>query len=114
MAESDREVVSVVEEDEEGSPEAEIGPEINKVEEIQVGEIPVPRPVMDNVKLNPPSCMQLTGNLADNWKWFKQRFNICLATSGAGGNDEEVKASIVLHIKKKMEKMLWTFIIAFS
>ncbi len=30
-------------------------------------------------KLNPPSPMQLVGNLADNWKRFKQRFNIYLA-----------------------------------
>lgn len=101
MADNDREDVSVVEEDEEDSPfiEAEIGPENDETEEIQTGEIPVPRPVvMDNIKLNPPSCMQLTGNLADNWKRFKQRFNIYLAASGAGGNDERVKASIFLHI----------------
>ena len=60
-------------------------------------EIPAPRrAVMD--KLSPPSCMQLTGNLADNWKRFKQRFNIYLAASGAGGEDEKLKASILLHV----------------
>ncbi len=33
-------------------------------------EVPVPRrTVMD--KLSPPTSMQLTGNLADNWKRFK-------------------------------------------
>ncbi len=49
-------------------------------------------------KLNPPSPMQLVGNLADNWKRFKQRFNIYFAASGAGGDDEKLKASIFLHV----------------
>lgn len=64
----------------------------------QVREILVPEvfPVMD--KLSPPTPMQLIGNLADNWKRFKQRFNIYLAASGAGGNDEKLKASIFLHV----------------
>jgi hypothetical protein len=42
--------------------------------------------------------MQLTGNLADNWKRFKQRFNIYLAASGSGGDDDKLKASIFLHV----------------
>jgi len=42
--------------------------------------------------------MQLVGNLAENWKRFKQRFNIYLAASGAGGDDERLKASISLHV----------------
>lgn len=42
--------------------------------------------------------MQLTGNLADNWKRFKQRFNIYLAASGAGSGDEKLKANILLHV----------------
>lgn len=52
--------------------------------------------VMD--KLSPPSSMQMTGNLADIWKRFKQRFNIYLAASGAGGDDEKLKAHILLHV----------------
>lgn len=40
-------------------------------------------------KVSPPSQMQSTGNLADNWKRFKQRFNIYLAASGVGGEDEK-------------------------
>lgn len=60
-------------------------------------EAPQPRrSVMD--KLSPPSCMQLTGNLADNWKRFKQRFNIYLAASGAGADDEKLQANIFLHV----------------
>lgn len=38
-------------------------------------EVPVPRRAVMN-RLSPPTSMQLTGNLADNWKRFKQRFNI--------------------------------------
>lgn len=49
-------------------------------------------------KLSPASSMHLTGNLADNWKRFKQRFNIYLAASGAGGDDEKLKAHIHLHV----------------
>lgn len=96
---ADQEDDSVVGEEEEHSPQVnvEIVPTNNEPEEIQVGEIPAPRRVVMD-KLNPPSCMQLTGNLADNWKRFKQRFNIYLAASGAGGNDEKLKASIFLHV----------------
>lgn len=63
-------------------------------------EIPVVIPVRHSImdKLNPPSCMQLTGNLADNWKRFKQRFNIYIAASGAESSDEKLKASIFLHV----------------
>lgn len=61
----------------------------------RAGEVPR-RAVME--RLSPPTSMQLTGNLADNWKWFKQRFNIYLAASGAGGEDEKLKAHILLHV----------------
>lgn len=54
------------------------------------------RAVMD--KLSPPSSMLLTGNLSENWKRFKQRFNIYLAASGAEGNNEKLKAHILLHV----------------
>ncbi|KAL7883911.1 hypothetical protein SRHO_G00015690 [Serrasalmus rhombeus] len=52
--------------------------------------------VMD--KLSPPSPMQFSGNLADNWKRFKQRFEIYLAASGAGQGDEKLQAQIFLHV----------------
>ena len=55
-----------------------------------------PTPVMD--KLGPPSPMQFSGNLADNWKRFKQRFEIYLAASGAGQGDEKLQAQIFLHV----------------
>lgn len=97
---ADNEIVGVVEEVEEHSPQVdvEIVPENNQLDVIQAVDVPVLGPVVVMDKLNPPSCMQLTGNLADNWKRFKQRLNIYLAASGAGGNDEKLKASIFLHI----------------
>ncbi|XP_061887621.1 uncharacterized protein K02A2.6-like isoform X2 [Entelurus aequoreus] len=49
-------------------------------------------------KLSPPSPMLLNANLADNWKRFKQRFNIYLAASGAGADNEKLKAHILLHV----------------
>lgn len=52
---------------------------------------------MDNL-LTPLSSMQFDGNLTENWKRFKQRFNIYLAASGAGGDDDNKKASILLHV----------------
>lgn len=55
----------------------------NNQQQERAGEVLIPRrSVME--RLSPPTSMQLTGNLADNWKWFKQRFNIYLAASGAG------------------------------
>ena len=58
--------------------------------------IPQRNTIMD--KLSPPTPMQFTGNLADNWKRFKQRFEIYLAASGIGGRDEKVQAQILLHV----------------
>lgn len=67
-------------------------------------------PVLLHGFLSPPTPTQLTGNLADNWKRFKQRFNIYLAASGAGG-DDKLKASIFCML---LERMHWTFTIAYS
>lgn len=41
----------------------------------RAGEVLVPRHTV-MTRLSPPTSMQWTGNLADNWKRFKQRFNI--------------------------------------
>lgn len=35
-------------------------------------------------KLSPPSPVQFSGNLADNWESFRQRFKMYLADSRAG------------------------------
>lgn len=55
------------------------------------------RPTAMN-KLRPPSPMWFSGNLADNWKRFKQSFEIYLAASGAGQGDEKLQTQIFLHV----------------
>ncbi|XP_020556682.2 uncharacterized protein K02A2.6 [Oryzias latipes] len=69
---------------------------VNNAQQQRTVDAQIPRLAMD--KLSPPTSMQLTGNLADNWKRFKQRFNIYLAASGAGNGDEKLKANILLHV----------------
>lgn len=52
------------------------------------------RPAVMDIK--PPSPMQFSGNLTDNWKRFKQRFEIYLTASGAGQGDVKLQAQIFL------------------
>ncbi len=40
----------------------------------------------------------LTGNIADNWKKFKQRFQIYLEASGASEKEDKTKACLFLHV----------------
>lgn len=49
-------------------------------------------------KLPPPSGLQMTGNLAENWKRFKQRFELYLTAVNADSKPDKVKSSIFLHI----------------
>ena len=49
-------------------------------------------------KLGPPSPMQFSGNLADNWKRFKRRFEMYLAASRAGQGNEKLQGQIFLHV----------------
>lgn len=48
--------------------------------------------------LPPPSPLELTGNVADNWKRFKQRFQLYLDATGASKKDEKQQTSLLLHI----------------
>ncbi|XP_067687858.1 uncharacterized protein [Haliotis asinina] len=47
-------------------------------------------------KLRPPSPLLLTGNLAENWRKFKQRFELFLTASDKDGKGDKVKSSIFL------------------
>uniref|UniRef100_A0A8C4RHI8 Gypsy retrotransposon integrase-like protein 1 n=1 Tax=Erpetoichthys calabaricus TaxID=27687 RepID=A0A8C4RHI8_ERPCA len=49
-------------------------------------------------KLQPPPSLQLSGNLAENWKRFKQRFEVYLAAIGADEKSDKMKTCILLHI----------------
>ena len=40
----------------------------------------------------------LDGNLAKNWKKFKQRFELYLEASGAADKEDKMKACLFLHV----------------
>jgi hypothetical protein len=50
---------------------------------------------MDQFK--PPSALNLEGNLSENWKRWKQRFELYMKATGTDEKDEEVKIAILLH-----------------
>lgn len=48
--------------------------------------------------LQPPPILQLTGNVAENWRKFKQRFQLYLTAIGADEESTKTKASVFLHV----------------
>lgn len=48
-------------------------------------------------QFKPPSQLILTGNLAENWRRWEQRFRLYMVASGAGAKEEGVKIAILLH-----------------
>ena len=49
-------------------------------------------------KLEPPKSLILTGNLAENWRSFKQQFEIYQIASGLDKKDGKVQATALLHV----------------
>ncbi|KAK2549090.1 hypothetical protein P5673_030459 [Acropora cervicornis] len=49
-------------------------------------------------KLQPPIALALTGNLAENWRQFKQQFKIYEIASGLARKDGKVRAMTLLHV----------------
>ncbi|KAL5021208.1 hypothetical protein ScPMuIL_000363 [Solemya velum] len=49
-------------------------------------------------KLSPPPQLNLTGNLAENWRRFKQQYEIYEAASGTDQRDERVRSMTFLHV----------------
>ena len=49
-------------------------------------------------KLQPPSALVLTGNLAENWRRFKQLFEIYEIASGLARKYGKVRAMTLLHV----------------
>ena len=47
-------------------------------------------------KLIPPPPLVLTGNLAENWRKFKQRFTLFVTATDKDGKSDKVKSSILL------------------
>ena len=48
--------------------------------------------------LNTPKAMTFTGNVADNWKRFKQRFELYRLASGAHIKDDNMQVPLLLHV----------------
>ncbi|CAI5671480.1 unnamed protein product [Oreochromis niloticus] len=48
--------------------------------------------------LHPPPILQLTGNVAENWRRFKQRFTLYLSAIGLDEASDKKQASVFLHV----------------
>ena len=49
-------------------------------------------------RLSPPEVLSLDGNISENWRRWKQRFNIFSLASGLSGKDTKVQAATFLHV----------------
>ncbi len=49
-------------------------------------------------QIPPPSALQLTGNVAENWKRFRQRFELYLTAIGAGETPDTQKIAILVTV----------------
>lgn len=49
-------------------------------------------------RLHPPQPLELNGNVADQWKRFKQSFNIYRVASGLDTKSKEVQSMTLLHV----------------
>ena len=49
-------------------------------------------------RLQPPGALNLSGNLSENWRRFKQQFQIYLIATGIDQKEEKIKASTFLHV----------------
>ena len=49
-------------------------------------------------KLNPPEQLSLEGNVAENWRKWKQQFKLFSAASGLSDKDEKVQSATLLHV----------------
>lgn len=48
-------------------------------------------------QFKPPSPLSLEGNTSENWKRWKQRFELHLKATEADRKDEEIQVAILLH-----------------
>ena len=49
-------------------------------------------------KLTPPEALNLDGNIADNWRRWKQRYEIFALASGLSGKEPKIQAATFLHV----------------
>lgn len=50
------------------------------------------------MEISPPSSMCYTGSISENWKRFKQRFNLYIEATDYGAKADKVKTSLLLHV----------------
>ena len=55
-------------------------------------------PGLDTPELKPPAELNLTGNVEDQWKRFKQRFSLYLVAIGAAEKDDQQKVALFLTV----------------
>lgn len=48
--------------------------------------------------LRPPEKLLLSGNLKENFRKFKQQFDIYITAFGIKANTEEIKCATLLHV----------------
>ena len=66
---------------------------------------------MDHFK--PPNALNLDGNLKENWKRWRQRFELYLKASGAVSKEEEIQVAILLHcVGEEALEVFNTFVFA--
>lgn len=56
-----------------------------------------------------PSALSLDGNTSENWRRFKQQFDIYLTASGKGNKADEVKIAILLNFAEDAIEVFNTF-----
>ena len=49
-------------------------------------------------KFKPPEPLNLEGNLSENWRRWKQRFELYLEASGISDKEDNTKAATLLHV----------------
>ena len=49
-------------------------------------------------KLQPPGPLNLQGNLAENWRKWKQQFQLFSSASGLSEKDKKVQSAMLLHL----------------
>lgn len=60
--------------------------------------------------LPPPSALSLDGNLKENFRRFKQQFEIYMSATGLSEKEDEVKTNTLLHVigPDAIEIFQWT------
>ena len=48
-----------------------------------------------------PNALNLTGNVAENWRYFKQEFELYLVAAGLDTKPDKQKVALLLHVAKK-------------